>query len=352
MGFLKRFKLEKHVVECLFILALVSLVLFTELSHEAYAEVEYWELSAGGKTFAVTGTEEDAEIAIDRIEHYYTKDDSTNVSVTMTPQIKVEKKTYDKDSAPAISDTSKIVEDAVRLTKGKDPVIKIRTVQTFRRTKKIPFGKTIKKSDSLIKGATKVSFKGKKGLMKLSREVVSVNGKTVSAKTVASKVIKKPKDKVVLLGTKKDDVVDRAGESGSAGRAFKVKKNGKTYKASMDGSVMGRKVADYALQFVGNPYVYGGSDLVKGADCSGFTLAVYKHFGVSLPHDAGAQRDYGKAVSVKDAEPGDLICFYGHVGIYIGNKRIVHAMDEGHGITVSKFGYNGKPILTVRRLFR
>ena len=97
--------------------------------------------------------------------------------------------------------------------------------------------------------------------------------------------------------------------------------------------------------------MYGGSSLTKGADCSGFVMAVYKHFGVTLPHDAGADRSLGKAVKSSEMQPGDLVCYYGHIGIYAGDGKIVHAMDEANGITVSRIGYNGKRILTVRRIF-
>ena len=116
---------------------------------------------------------------------------------------------------------------------------------------------------------------------------------------------------------------------------------------------MGKKAAEYGLKFVGNPYVWAGESLERGADCSGFTLAVYKHFGISLPHDAHAQRNYGVEVSsLKNARPGDLICFHGHIGIYIGNNKIVHAMNVANGMTVSTIGYNRKPIVTIRRLFK
>ncbi len=112
----------------------------------------------------------------------------------------------------------------------------------------------------------------------------------------------------------------------------------------------GVEVANFALQYVGNPYVYGGTSLTNGADCSGFVLAVYANFGVSLPHSANADRNMGIAVpSLAEAQPGDLICYSGHVGIYIGNGQIVHASTVRTGIKISDANY--KPIICIRRIF-
>ena len=111
----------------------------------------------------------------------------------------------------------------------------------------------------------------------------------------------------------------------------------------------GSAVAEYGLQFVGNPYVWGGTSLTNGADCSGFVMSVYAHFGVSLPHSSAAQRGVGREVSYSEAQPGDIICYSGHVAIYIGGGQIVHAANERSGIKVSSATYNN--ILTVRRIF-
>jgi len=114
---------------------------------------------------------------------------------------------------------------------------------------------------------------------------------------------------------------------------------------------MGVAVAEYAIQFVGNPYVWGGTSLTEGADCSGFVMKVYEEFGVSLPHYSGSQRRQGYAVKggLKNAQPGDLICYSGHVAIYIGDGKIVHAASEKSGIKIGKANY--RTILAIRRIF-
>lgn len=105
------------------------------------------------------------------------------------------------------------------------------------------------------------------------------------------------------------------------------------------------QIVNYALQFLGNPYVWGGTSLTKGADCSGFTLSVYAHFGIGLPHYSGSQANMGKAVKSGDMRPGDLIYYansggtINHVAMYIGNGQIVHAASSRTGIKISTWNY-------------
>ena len=115
-----------------------------------------------------------------------------------------------------------------------------------------------------------------------------------------------------------------------------------TVKQDSSTSASGQAVADYAVQFVGNPYVYGGTSLTKGADCSGFVQSVYKHFGYSLSRTAASQAGDGKKVSVDSLQPGDLLFYhgYGHVAIYIGGGQVVHASNKATGIKISSYDYS------------
>lgn len=113
------------------------------------------------------------------------------------------------------------------------------------------------------------------------------------------------------------------------------------------GSVSSRRaeIANYAVQFVGNPYVWGGTSLTNGADCSGFTMSVMSHFGVSLPHSSSAQANCGKSISSSQMRPGDLVFYAGsggginHVALYIGNGQVCHASSAKTGIKISTWNY-------------
>lgn len=144
-------------------------------------------------------------------------------------------------------------------------------------------------------------------------------------------------------------------EARKAAEAAKKKTNNNSGDASSvisgsKGSASGKEIASYACKFVGNPYVSGGTSLTNGADCSGFTQAVYRAFGYSIPRTSTAQRSVGRGVTYAEAQPGDIICYAGHVAIYLGGGRIVHASTPATGIKYGTATY--REILAVRRIVK
>lgn len=149
-------------------------------------------------------------------------------------------------------------------------------------------------------------------------------------------------------GTKKatgsdsgDASANNEGTSGSSSNSYPP--------VTASGSGIGTDIANYALQFVGNPYVAGGTSLTNGCDCSGFTQGVYSQFGIKIPRNSYAQSEGGAEVPYDQMQAGDIIYYGGHVAIYIGNNQIVHASTASTGIKVSNASY--RSIITIRRYY-
>lgn len=141
-------------------------------------------------------------------------------------------------------------------------------------------------------------------------------------------------------GEDQDNGQDSSGGSSNGGGSGDLVASG--------GSELGRQIATYACSFIGNPYVAGGTSLTNGTDCSGFTQSVYAHFGYSIPRSSYSQRSCGKEVSLENAQPGDIVCYAGHVALYIGDGKIVHASTEKTGIKTGNVNY--RTILSIRRV--
>ena len=140
--------------------------------------------------------------------------------------------------------------------------------------------------------------------------------------------------------------VKKSGAGSSAGSSS----GSSAGQSAQTASSNGQAVVYYARQFLGNPYVYGGNSLTNGTDCSGFVKGVYAAFGINLPRTSSEQRSVGYAVSLSEIQPGDIVCYSGHVGIYAGNNTLIHASNEKTGITLTS-PVTYRSVLAVRRIF-
>lgn len=340
LGKLKR-KMELAVIGLavvVIVLGVCAFLHFTKpfaVSADGAKVEEPWVVKIGDKEEFVVANEKEGKEIIEGIKNNYVTEKAKAEEAVLSPQIKVVEKELNRgDENPSIVEKEDAVAEVVAANKTEKPLVTVTTTEKVSDAEAIDYKTEYKKSDDLFTGEEKVVAKGKKGKKTIVSELTMVNGELVGKEVVSTKVEQQPANKVIEQGTK----------TMTASKASQVVSRG----GAAMGRGSGKDAVNYAMKFVGNPYVYGGTSLTNGADCSGFTMGVYAKFGVSLPHSSSAQRSYGKGVSYSEAKPGDIICYSGHVAIYMGNGKIVHASTPSTGIKVSSATY--KSIITVRRI--
>ena len=208
----------------------------------------------------------------------------------------------------------------------------------------------------------KIEEEEKKAAEEAARKAAEEAAKKAAAEEAAKKAQEEANKKAAEVASKKSSTTSTTTSSNKTtgnSSSSTSKGNGSSTGSSSGSSSSsssnvsynptGQSVVNYACQFVGNPYVWGGTSLTNGADCSGFIMSIYAKFGVSLPHSSGAMAGCGRGVSYSEAMPGDIICYAGHVAIYMGGGQIVHASNARDGIKISgNAAY--RPIVAVRRV--
>lgn len=206
----------------------------------------------------------------------------------------------------------------------------------------VPDKEELTVTDESVDGWTKVAVEEGEGYV--SNDYVNKSVEFVTAESKAEEEARLAREEAERKAAAEAAERAAASKSGDKGKSS----SGSSKKTSSPSGSGGSAVANYACQFVGNPYVYGGTSLTNGADCSGFVMSVYAAFGVGLPHSSSAMCGVGYGVS--DMQPGDIICYSGHVGIYIGNNTIVHASTPQGGIKYTSPA-NYRQIIAIRRIF-
>lgn len=277
---------------------------------------------------------ETAEKVIETVLDEYSPDGAQINSLVVDKKLTTDDKSIKRGSEPPIVLTE---EDAVKNILEKnatdDPYFCVTINAEVGEVKSVKAGKTYKETKDLYEGEEEVKREGAKGSQIVTDQIISVNGEILNTQQIDTAVIADATDEIIYKGTKKRPQ-DTAWQD---------------YSGEVMGSGDGQAIVNFALQFLGNPYVYGGTSLTNGADCSGFVQAVFARFGISLPRTADVQAKCGKGISLAEAKPGDLIYYPGHIAIYMGGGRIVHAANPAKDICVSGVHACGK-ILTVRRI--
>lgn len=295
-------------------------------------------VKAGGEELFLVEDEETAEQIIETVMKEYAPEGAHINSIVVDRQISAEDKTLKRgEEPPVVLTEEEAVAYILEENQSEEPLFSVTINAEAGSVAAMDVKETYEETADMYKGETQVKNNGTAGSQVVTNQMTSVNGVPLTSQVVDTAVIKESTDTVIYKGTKEKEK--------------KKLKNIATadYSGHVMGSGNGATIAKYATQFAGNPYKSGGTSPEYGADCSGFTQAIYGRFGISLPRTSGQQSHCGKSVPLSEAKAGDLVCYSGHVAIYMGGGQIIHASTSKGGIKVSSVHAPGK-IISVRRI--
>ncbi len=343
-------------ISVIFIAAMVFGLLIMAKPYAVYATgekvAEPWVISVDNEEIVVVESKVAGESVVSGVQAAYGMDLVEQQEADLGENVKVEKYIFEEaDTHPVVMTAEEALDYILTENKTDQPLMEVPTTEIISGEEAIPFETEEVESDELLKGEKEVETEGVEGTRSFVAELSLINGKEVSRVELSSEVSKKPVTKVVLVGTKEEEeVVEEPATTNNGGGGYTnttttATNSGSGYTAPAQSyappaSGSGSSLAGYATQFVGTPYVWGGNSLSSGVDCSGFTCAVYRAYGVSLPRTSYGQGACGTPVSAANRAPGDLMYYGGHVGIYIGGGQMVHASTYGVGVVVQPvYGY-------------
>lgn len=375
-------------------LALLLFMTAMIYSSKAFATEEYWLVQANGKDLAVLSSETEAKQVVDNVKNAYVTKGSKVESVTTDKDLEVVHKNFRNKKSPEIMSTDKAVDkiitgvkapkeilvkegdtawdiaidnglkydELIEMNKGFDPdqimpgdkvviekqvpYINVKTVEVLQNKEAITPDVQYEDTDSLYEGETKVKEEGENGSKDVTIRQTNLNGVVTDSKTLKETVISDAKPQIVLRGTKKRPVDTLSDRNASSSYSGGYSSFSAPSAAGFSGS--GSSVASYACQFVGAPYVWGGTNLSTGVDCSGFIVAVYRALGYNITRSFAS---YGRYVSASEMQPGDIISYPSHYSIYVGGGQEVHALNPSLGVRKTSLGWaRVGPIQSVIRI--
>ena len=227
-------------------------------------------------------------------------------------------KAVEEDQTVATTETPQSSEADHAVTPAEEAPITVSINQVVEEDKAVKRKVKIIKTDEMVRGEQKVTETGKDGTKHVVKDVVMENGEYAGSKVLDQEVTDEAVTKVIYEGTK------------------------------LSTRDKGELLVQYATRFLGTKYVWGGTDLREGTDCSGYTMRLYEKVGITIPRTSYSQENIGEEVEYEDAQPGDLVLYPGHVGIYMGDNKMIHATDNFVKITDD---CRYRKVLCIRRIF-